>query len=436
MSEMKEIGTGYTPRPFQKILHKSLKRFNVLVCHRRFGKTIFSLNEMIDRALRNDLDNPRYAYISPLYSQSKRVAWDQLKKYTMNIPGMVPNEADLRVDIPRPWKKDTIRFTLLGADNPMSLKGIYLDGCIMDEYAEMNPVMWREVIRPTLSDRKGWANFIGTPKGRNSFYDLYNRASLGDDPEWFSALYKASQTNIIPQSELDSARREMTEEEYEQEFECSFTAGIVGAYYAKEMDRAEKDGRITDLPYDPALSVDTFWDLGINDSTVIWFAQRYLNQWRFIDYLEESGHGIPHFAKELQKREYYYGTHYLPHDAQARDLSTGKARVDTFRELGLRNIRVVPKLDLMDGIQASRLILSRCFFDKRKTAKGIECLRNYQRKWDPKGNVFTGTPLHNQWSHGADAFRTFAVGCDEREERNYRNMPEQADCSWNVFKSA
>jgi hypothetical protein len=401
--------------------------------HRRFGKTVFSINEMIDRALRNEKVNPRYAYISPLYSQSKRVAWDFLKQYTMNIPGAIPNEADLRVDIPRPWLKDTIRITLLGADNPMSLKGIYLDGVIMDEYAEMNPLTWREVIRPTLSDRAGWAIFIGTPKGRNSFYDLYNRAGSGEDKEWYAALYKASESKILPESELESAKREMTEDEYEQEFECSFSAGIVGAYYSKEMDRAEKEGRITDIPYNPILSVDTFWDLGIDDSMTIWFAQKHMGKWFFIDYIQESGHGIPYYAKELQKKDYYYGTHHLPHDAQVRELNTGKSRIETFRELGMRNVKVVPKLTIEEGIHAVRLMLPRCSFDKTKTKKGIECLRNYQRKWDAKNNVFSGTPLHNQWSHGADGFRVFAVGCDERDEDFRKHLPTQAESDFRLF---
>lgn len=436
MSDRKVISTGYTPRIYQKVLHQSLKRFNVIVAHRRFGKSIFCINEMIDRALRNDLVNPRYAYLAPLYGQAKRVAWDALKMYTSKIPGAIPNEADLRVDIPRPWKEDTIRFTLLGADNPASLKGIYLDGCILDEFAEMNGAVWREVIRPTLSDRIGWAIFIGTPKGRNTFYDIYQRANTGDDKEWFAAMYKASQTKVIPQSELDSAKREMTEDEYEQEFECSFSAGIVGAYFSKEMDRAEKEGRIADIPYDPALSVDTFWDLGIDDSMSIWFIQKYLNQWRVIDYLQESGHGIPYYAKELQKKEYHYGFHNLPHDAQVRELSTGKSRLETFRSLGMRNVKVVPKLSLEDGIHACRIVLPRCYFDKRKTHKGLECLRNYQRKWDAKNNVFSGTPLHNQWSHGADAFRTFAVGADERDESYRQNLPEYSESQYEVFKYA
>jgi phage terminase large subunit len=183
---VQKISTGYVPRKLQAELHQKLKRFNVLVCHRRFGKTVFAINEKLDRGLRNPLKNPRYAYIAPLYGQAKRVAWDYLKMYTEKIPGATPNEADLRVDIPRPALGDTVRFTLLGADNPVSLKGIYLDGVTMDEYAEMNPATWREVIRPTLSDRAGWANFIGTPKGRNSFFDLYEQAKTGEDPEWFA----------------------------------------------------------------------------------------------------------------------------------------------------------------------------------------------------------------------------------------------------------
>jgi hypothetical protein len=195
MAEAKRITTGYEPRPLQAKLHLALTRFNVLVIHRRFGKTVFSINEMIDKGLRNPLKNPQYAYFAPFYGQAKRVAWDYLKDYTKNLPGVITNEADLRVEIPRPATGDKIRFMLLGADNPGAIRGIYLDGAILDEYAEMDPTVWGQVIRPTLSDRLGWAIFIGTPKGQNHFHEVYNKAQINDT--WFTALYKATDTNII-----------------------------------------------------------------------------------------------------------------------------------------------------------------------------------------------------------------------------------------------
>ena len=198
--EIRVVKTGYIPRKIQLYLHNAMKRFNVLVCHRRFGKTVFTINEMIDQGLRNPRKNPQYAYFAPYYGQAKRVAWDYFKDFTKNIPGVRVNEADLRIEIDRPDRGDKVRFMLLGADNPGSIRGIYLDGAVLDEYAEMDTTIWGQVIRPALADRLGWAIFIGTPKGQNQFFDIYELATK--DPEWFTAVYKASETHLIPKSEL------------------------------------------------------------------------------------------------------------------------------------------------------------------------------------------------------------------------------------------
>jgi phage terminase large subunit len=428
----KRISTGYIPRPIQAELHRKLKRFSVVCAHRRFGKSVFAINEMIDAGLRCQLHNPRVAYLAPLFSQAKRIAWDYLKQYTANIPGATPNEADLRIDIPRPALKDTVRLMLLGADNPVSLKGIYLDLAILDEFAEMNPAAWREVIRPTLSDRAGRAIFISTPKGRNLFWEMYNRASAGTDPEWFAALYRADQTGIISDAELASAKRELSEGEYEQEFLCSFQAGMVGAYYSKEIALAEEQERITNVPYDSAVPVSMYFDLGLNDVMSVWFHQRVGRSHQFIDYEEGPDLSIPEWVRIIRKKPYNLGEFVLPHDAAARDLSTGKSREEMFRSLGAKT-RIIPRLDIMDGIHAVRRVFNQCWFDREKCKKGIEALMNYQRKWDGQSNTFSTKPLHNHASNGADAFRTFAVGVDERDELTTRNLPRKAVSDWDVF---
>lgn len=436
-----EVSTGYKPRPLQEILHRSLKRFNVVVCHRRFGKTVFSCNEMVDQALRQEKKNPQYAYLAPTYGQAKRVAWDMLKDITKNIPGVIVNEAELRVDIPRPAKGDRIRFMLLGAENPGSVRGIYLDGVILDEYAEMDPVIWSQVIRPALSDRLGWAIFIGTPKGQNGFYEVYNFARNGDPDkniptptDWFHAMYRASETGVLPPDELEAAKAIMSPEEYAQEYECSFSAALVGAYYGKYMEEATEQGRITGVPHSPSVVVDTFWDLGMDDTTVIWFGQRVGREWHFIDYLEMSGEGLEFFAKELEKKKYKYGFHYLPHDASVRELGTGLSRVETLKSLGLRNIEVVPKQSVEDGINAVRMMLPKCWFDEKKCDKGIKALRSYERKWDSKNKIYQQKPLHNWASHGADAFRTFAMGfVEKKSEAEIRKLPRKSQSSYDIF---
>ncbi len=438
----KEIDTGYNPRPLQYKLHTGMKRFNVIVCHRRFGKTIFSLNHLIDRALRCPNNMPRYAYLAPTYGQAKRVVWDQLKQYTRNIPGVTAHEQELRVDIPG----NNSRIMLLSAENPASLKGIYLDGVVLDEFAEMDPRAWTEVIRPTLADRRGWAIFIGTPKGQNSFHKLYEYATnnLNPDPEWFGALYRASETGIIVPQELESARRTMPEEEYEQEFECSFNAGLSGAYFAKELAIAEREGRIGSFGYDPALPVDTFWDLGIDDMCAVWFIQSLRGRHRIIDYYEVCGASIPDVVGTVKARGYALGEWVLPHDAAARDFSTGKAQQQIFWNHGARPTRIVPRVGTKrEGINAARMILRNCEFDKAKAAQGLKCLANYQRKWNPKNNVFEESPLHNWASNGADAFQQFALGVRDGEstrdrvDRRYydgRSGNLQAEISYSPFK--
>lgn len=402
------ITTGYVPRPLQAQLHQSIKRFTTVVCHRRFGKSVWAINHVLDKALRCTLPAPRFAYVAPTYGQAKRIAWDYLKFYTQNIPGVEYNEADLRVEIPH----NKSRLMLLSAENPNSLRGIYLDGGVLDEYAEMDPTAWSTVIRPTLSDRRGWCIFLGTPKGQNHFYEHYDYGMTAGDPEWASFMFKASQTGIIAQEELDSARRSMTEEEYNQEYECDFNAGLVGAYFAKELGAAEREGRInTTVSYDPSLPVDTYWDLGVNDLCAVWFVQSLRGRHRVIDYYEISGASIPDVLRDVKAKPYSLGRFVLPHDARARDFSTGVAQEQIFRNHGARNISIVPKVGTKrEGINAARMIFAMCEFHAEKCKRGLKALANYQRKWDAKNNVFQDNPLHNWASNGADAFQQFGLG--------------------------
>lgn len=322
-----------------------------------------------------------------------------MKDYTKHIPGVIINEAELRVDIPRPDRGDKIRYLLLGADNPTAILGMYFDGVVLDEYAEMDPQVWTRVLRPTLSDRLGWALFIGTPRGQNHFYDVLEIAKKNENGNWYWRRLKASETGIVAQSELDEAKNTMSPEEYEQEFECSFTAALLGAYYGKEMENAELTGRVGNVPYDPSLSVETAWDLGVGDTTVIWFFQQCGHEIRAIDYIEDSGRGLDYYAKLLRERPYSYEAHHLPHDVVARDMSTGHSRQETLRGLGVTNIRIVPKLLIDDRINASRILIPRVWFDRKKCERGIAALKNYERKWNAKNKIFESAPLHNWASH-------------------------------------
>lgn len=396
------LRTGYEPRPLQAALHAAFRRFNVLVCHRRFGKTVLCVNELIDQALRCTRERPRYAYLAPLYKQAKAVAWDYLKHFTQAIPEARRHESELRVDLP-----NGARIQLYGADNYDALRGIYLDGAVLDEYAQMAPPAWSEVIRPALADRGGFAIFIGTPKGRNAFAQLYEAAR--EDPAWLAALYRASETGLLPAEELALARQQMSEEEYAQEFECSFDAAVVGAYYGRALAELERQGRVAGVPWSPELPVLTAWDLGIDDATAIWFAQRAGQELRLIDYYEASGVGLEHYAKALREKPYVYGEHLLPHDVEVSELGTGRSRYATLAGLGLRG-RVVARQPVEDGISAVRNLLPRCCFDRTRTARGLEALRQYRRDWDESLGTFRARPRHDWASHAADAFRYLALG--------------------------
>ena len=434
---------GYIPRPLQWKLHNELRRFNVIVCHRRFGKTVFRLNDQKDRLLRNGYKNPQGFYIAPTYGQAKRVAWDYTKEFTRSHPGVTVNEAEMRVDMLRPQLRDRVRMQLLGAENPASIRGVYADDVTFDEYAEMDPTVWTQVVRPALSDRGGGATFIGTPKGMNHFHQIYEYASqrMADgDPEWYCAIFKASETGIIPESELAAARALMSEEEYEQEYLCSFQAALIGAYYGKEMSWLEDNKRIISVPFDAQGTVLTGWDLGVNDTTVIWFAQRIHKEVHLIDYVEDSGRGLDFYVDILLQKKAQWGcvydTHIMPHDIAVRELGVGdvaRSRLDTLRNLGIRNVKVIPRTKLEEQINAVRIFLKRCFFDMNRCSRGINSLRNYQKKWDAKNGIYSSQPLHNWASHGASAFATLALGFREEDTQVLRDLPRDGDRDYDVF---
>ena len=396
------IEIDYLPRPQFKPFHDRDKRWACMVAHRRAGKTVATINDMIMRAVREAKPAGRYAYIAPLYNQSKDIAWAYLKHYAYPLLADSPNESELRVDL-----VNGSRIRLYGADNPDRLRGIYLDGVILDEYGDMKPAIWTDVLRPALSDRMGWATFIGTPKGKNEFWVLWSDALKSDD--WFTMMLKASETGLVQQSELDEARDQMGADRYEQEYECSFDAAIKGAFYADELRRADEEGRIGTVPIDRGLQVDTAWDLGVSDSTAIWFIQTLGKERRIIDYYEASGVGLDHYAQVLKDKGYVYRDHYFPHDIAIRELSSGKSRVETLKNLGIE-ARVGEQSAVLDGINAVRRMLDQCWIDKVRCERGLEALKAYRREYDDKLKDWKLRPLHDWSSHGADALRTFATG--------------------------
>jgi hypothetical protein len=271
----------------------------------------------------------------------------------------------------------------------------------------MPPRIYTEVLRPALSDRQGWALFLGTPAGKNQFYDVVQQAQR--EPGWYFAQFKASETGIIPAQELEDARKQMTADEYAQEYECSFEASIKGAVYAAELAGARAGNRVCVVPYDPVLPVDTDWDLGVGDATAIWFSQSLgSGELRLIDYYEASGEGLPHYAQVLKAKGYVYGTHTAPHDIQVRELASGRSRLEVAARLGIK-FSVAPHVPLQDGVHAVRMLLPRCYFDAERCRAGLEALQHYRWDYNSRLNEFKSVPVHDWASHGADAFRYLAV---------------------------
>ena len=382
----------YQPRPHFMDFHNRDNRWASIVCHRRAGKTVSAIADLTLKALRTPKKNARYAYIAPFYKQAKDVAWQYLKEMTKGVASET-RESDLRVILPNgAW------ITLYGADNPDALRGIYLDGVVLDEFGDCRPSLWAEVILPTLADRRGWALFIGTPKGKNQFY------------------------NVLSEEDLREMKAQMDESQYQQEFECDFTAAVKGTFYADIIQKMEVDGHIkAQALYDPDQPVQIAADLGYSDSTAFWFWQERPDGVALIDYYSNQGQPLKHYIEVLKDRGYDIEKLWLPHDARAKTLQTGRSTVEQLVDAGFP-CAITPNIKVQQGIDAVRLILPDCRFDLSRTSDGIEALRAYKREFNELTKTFRDTPLHDWASDGSDAFRYFALVC-----KRARNRPRPVD---------
>ncbi len=334
--------------------------------------------------------------MAPFYRQAKAVAWDYLKRYSSVVPGHTVNESELRIDYP-----NGSRIQLFGADNADALRGMFFDLLVADEYGDWKPSVWAYVIRPALADRQGRAIIIGTPKGRNQFWEIYELAKRSND--WLALTIRANDSGILPESELNALKSELTADAWRQEMECDFDAALPGAIFGKELWQLEQEGRVKPDLYDPNLKTYAVLDLGFSDDTAIWWFQ-VNKELRLIDCYSASGMPISHYQEVLKGKPYKYGEWlYLPHDARAKSLQTGRSIEQQFTALGWKP-RIVPELGLVDGIQAARLSLADCYFDE-KCREGIETLKQYQREYDEEKRCFRDKPRHDWTSHYADAFR-------------------------------
>jgi hypothetical protein len=384
----------------------------VFIWHRRAGKDKSLINLLTKKAAER-VGN--YFYLFPTYSQGRKILWEGIDKEGFKFLDHIPkelianqNNQEMKIEL---VNGSTIR--VVGTDNINSIVGTNPVGCVFSEYSLQDPRAW-SFLRPILAENGGWAVFNYTPRGANHGKQLYELAK--NDPEhWFVQRLTVDETQAIPVEVLERERAEMLQQTgsdalYMQEYYVSFDAPVEGAYYGAHMMRAEEEGRITRVPHDEAVLVNTYWDLGIDDSMTIWFVQMIGRELRIIDYYEASGEGLPMYAKVLKDKPYNYGEHWFPHDGEVRELGSGKSRREIAESLGIKPVRITKRPDQKeDGIEAVRSILSRCYFDEKKCEQGLNALRSYTKVFDDKNMVYRPIPLHNWASHGADGFQTFAL---------------------------
>lgn len=407
----------FVPREYQKSLcdafeNKGYKKL-LIIWPRRSGKDIVAWNLTIRQALKKI---GVYFYIFPTYSQSRKVVWDSITNTGQKFVDYIPpelvdstNSQEMKIKL-----KNGSLIQLIGSDNVDSIVGTNPMGCVFSEYALQDPRAY-QFIRPILTANGGWALFIGTPRGKNHMWELYQIAL--NSPEWFCCKFTVDDTNHIPLAEIEKEKQEgiMSIDLIMQEYYTSFTMGVEGAYYAKYLDKMRLNGQISTVPYEQSFKVNTAWDLGVRDSTVIIFFQVIGQTVKIIDYYENNKQGLEHYARVLQEKGYLYGKHFAPHDIGVTEFGSGLSRLEKARELGIKfeftttkegkKVSVVPNLSVSDGIEAVRSTLSKIWIDESRCSALIKALENYRQEYDVKLKVYKSQPLHNFASHGADAMR-------------------------------
>jgi phage terminase large subunit len=414
-----EVVIDYKPRNWSLALHEATTRWIIMVLHRRAGKTTAVLNHLQRDCLRTV--EAQFAYIAPTYKQAKRVAWDIAKKISRDIPGVEYNESELTVRYPNGSK-----LFLAGSDNPDSLRGIALWGVGFDEYPQQPSNIFTEIISKALADHLGYAIFFGTPKGKNEFHRIYSHALT--DPAW-TVIFKTIDDSLRDETgeTIDNLRQAleddrklvetgiMTEDEFNQEWYCSFEASVKGSYYGPQIAKARADGRIKLVPYDPQLKAHAVWDLGVGQNLAIGIYQRVGAETHKIDYWQGSNKdGIPEAITALKAKPYVFAKMFVPHDAEGTESGTGKTRLATAKSLW-SNVEwvVVPKLSVDDGIAKGRAMFARLWIDERNCGQWLDAISQYRQEWDDNRGMFLEKPYHDWTSHGADEYRYAAIAEDQ-----------------------
>jgi hypothetical protein len=395
----------YKPRPHFLPVHDSPKRWKFVVAHRRAGKTVALVNALIRPALENPriTPPPRYAYIGPSFDQTKDLCWGYMKEYTANVPGISYLEGELTVRFPR---GATIRL-YGGALAYERMRGIYLDGAVLDEYPLLAPAAFTSVVRPCLADYRGFGIVSGTSSGDDHFHKLMMRAEL--DPSWdvFDIPITATAENALSEAEVEEMRRDMSPDEFAREMMNSFDAPVEGAYYQDALNQLQLANRVCKVSPDLSTGVITAWDLGIRHLQVVWLFQVAGREIHWIDYIEGTGKSLSHYAELLALKAkaggFTYRAHLLPHDVEVRELATGYSRRYELTNLLAEPVITVPNHSTEDGITVTRGVLGVSWFDAEGCRRGLNRLRAYRR-----GK--TGMAVPDEAEDAADAFRTGCVG--------------------------
>lgn len=435
---------NWNPRPHQLPFFQGMenKKRGCLVWHRRAGKDSSSLNFTAKEVFKR-VGN--YWHCLPKISQARKAIWKGVDGTGRRIIDQAfPKEIRAKTH----EQEMMIEFVngstwqLVGSDNYDAMVGSNPIGIVFSEYSLADPNAWN-YFRPMLAENGGWAIFIYTARGKNHGYTLYNMAKKNDD--WHCELLTVNDTKredgtpVIGPEIIQAERDEgMSEEMIQQEYYCSFDAQIPGAIYAIQLAAARDDGRITRLPIEPQLQVHTAWDLGVSDAMSIWFYQAVGKEIRLIHYYEDHNKGMEHYVQYLQefksKHSIQYGEHLAPHDIEVRELTTGRTRKDTARDMGIVFRTVQRPQKKSEGHQAVRKIFPRLWIDDHRSEHGLNCLSEYQYEWDEKKKVFKDNPLHNWASHGADALQTLALGWSDRMVSGApKRAPVQAKASFSVW---
>lgn len=422
---------NYKCRPYQKPFWEAAKTFRrmVLVWHRRAGKEKTCWNYMVMQACKKV---GIYYYFFPHFSQGRKILWDGIDKdgfrFLDHIPKELlygpPNSTEMKIRL-----RNGSIVQIIGTNNTDGIVGTNPIGCVFSEYSLQDPIAW-QLIRPILSENKGWAIFNFTPRGANHAKELYDMAVK--NPEWFAERLTVEDTKVVSVEDIEQERKAgMSEDFVQQEFYCSFTLGVEGSYYAKYMQDARDEGRISRVGWNTQTKVNTSWDIGYGDSTCIIWYQVIGQEIAIVDFYEAHGEGFAHYAKVIKDKPYVYGDHYAPHDIESHAFSSGLSAKEVGSSLGIKFVTLPTlKIGIEDGIEAVRGIFPRLWIDEQKCAPLIKSLENYRKEFDSRLQVYKNRPLHDKHSHAADSMRYMAIAIKKYVDLAKEGVSDKQASEW------